>query len=65
LPQRKPLGLPNKDAESLLPLELAERLRKVDEQYRQAGAHYTLRSAAEMLPLVDQINSKLAQGILP
>jgi phosphonoacetaldehyde hydrolase len=59
------LGLPQSEAEALSPIELNERLKEIDKQYLQAGAHFTLRSAADMLRALDQINIKLEQGVGP
>jgi len=53
------LGLSQADAESLPEAELNKRLSALDEQYRAAGAHFVLRSATNLLPVLDEINSRL------
>lgn len=54
------LGLSQKEAESLSTQELDQRLATIEQQYLQAGAHYVLRSAADLIPIID----KMQQGNL-
>ena len=35
-------------------------LGTLEEQYRAAGAHFVLRSASDLLPVLDEINARLA-----
>ncbi len=59
------LGLSQSDAEALPPTELNARLQSLDAQYQAAGAHFVLRSAADLLPVLAEINAKVSQGSLP
>ena len=55
------LGLSQADAESLPETELKQRLNVIEEQFRAAGAHFVLRAATDLLPVLDQINEQLAK----
>lgn len=55
------LGLSQADAESLPETELKQRLSVIEEQFRAAGAHFVLRAATDLLPVLDQINEQLAK----
>ncbi len=54
------LGLSQSDAESLTDADLNRRLNQLDEEYRSAGAHFVLRSAVDLVPVLDEINRRLA-----
>ena len=53
------LGLSQEEAESLPEEELNHRLSLLEEQYHAAGAHFVLRSAANLLLVLDTINDRL------
>ena len=59
------LGLSQEEAESLPEEELNHRLSLLEEQYHAAGAHLVLRSAANLLLVLDTINDRLAKRIDP
>lgn len=59
------LGLSQEEAESLPEEELNNRLSLLEEQYHAAGAHFVLRSAANLLLVLDTINDRLAKRIDP
>lgn len=59
------LGLTQQQIAALPPEDLKARLARADERMRQAGAHYVVDSIAEVSPLLDEINSRLARGERP
>lgn len=59
------LGLSNEEAESLESSELESRLTAANEVFKNAGAHYVIDSVADLLPVLDDIESRLAQGEKP
>jgi phosphonoacetaldehyde hydrolase len=59
------LGLSQADAEALPASVLDQRIRSIEAEYLAAGAHFLLRSAAQLIPVIDQINARLAQGDRP
>ncbi len=59
------LGLDAAAAERLPPAELAQRLDAIAARLRAAGAHYVARSVADCLPILDEINARLARGERP
>ncbi len=54
------LGLSQVETESLSEAELNFRLSTLEEQYLTAGAHFVLRSATDLIPVLDEINARLA-----
>jgi phosphonoacetaldehyde hydrolase len=59
------LGLSQSEVESMPTAELAEKLSRLETEYKSAGAHFVLRSAADLLPVLDEINGRIAKGMLP
>jgi phosphonoacetaldehyde hydrolase len=59
------LGLTSPEVNALDPEDLNARLNRIDEQFKQAGAHYTLETLADILPVVNDINQKLKAGKNP
>lgn len=59
------LGLPRDQAEGMNAAELAMRLEVIAARFREAGAHYTARGIWEVLPLIQKIDARLAQGERP
>ena len=54
------LGLSQVEAESLPEASLNQRLSLLEEQFRAAGAHFVLRSAADLIPVLETLNTRLA-----
>ncbi len=54
------LGLSQSEAESLSEAELSSRLSRIDKQFLDSGAHFVLRSATDLLPVLDIVNANLA-----
>jgi phosphonoacetaldehyde hydrolase len=59
------LGLPRDQVEGMNAAELAMRLEVIATRFREAGAHYTARGIWEVLPLIKQIDARLARGEYP
>jgi len=59
------LGLSAAEAAALPPAELETRLLPIYEKLRQAGAHYVIDSAAYLLPVIDDIDRRLAASETP
>lgn len=59
------LGLNHHKATSINPAELATLLDVIAQRFRKVGAHYTARGVWEVLPLIDDIEQRLAQGERP
>ncbi len=59
------LGLPAAQVAELDPETLTQRLSGIEARFRQAGVHYVIESAADVLPVIEEINSCLAKGQLP
>jgi phosphonoacetaldehyde hydrolase len=53
------------EEKSLSEAEIARRLEKTREILRKAGAHYIIDSLADILPVIDDINARLARGERP
>lgn len=54
------LGLSQVEAEALSVAELERRLSLLEEQYRAAGAHFVLRSATDLIPVLETLKARLA-----
>jgi phosphonoacetaldehyde hydrolase len=59
------LGLSQADAESLPSDELERRLGQLDEEYRAAGAHFVLKQATDLIPVLEEVNRRMASGAQP
>ncbi len=59
------LGLSQKEAEALPTALLNEKLAHIEKRFRHAGAHYVARGIWECLPIIDEINRRLAAGEKP
>lgn len=59
------LGLREDAVEALPPEALAEQLAPIRAAFTAAGAHYVIDSLADVLPIVDTINARLAAGERP
>jgi phosphonoacetaldehyde hydrolase len=56
------VGLSFADWSALTPEAQAQRLTPAEQRLSAAGAHYTIGSVAELLPVLDAIEARLAQG---
>jgi phosphonoacetaldehyde hydrolase len=45
--------------------ERAARHKRAAEKLAAAGAHYVIKAVANMLPIIDDINARLARGERP
>ena len=59
------LGLTEQQISALEPEVLKVKLDRAYQRMHQAGAHYVVDSVAEVPPLLDDINARLAQGERP
>lgn len=59
------VGLPLAELQALPAAELAERKRIAAERLREAGAHFVIDSVADLLPVLDEVNRRLATGEKP
>jgi phosphonoacetaldehyde hydrolase len=59
------VGLPLNEWNALSAAEQQARREAAAAKLRAAGAHYVIDSVAELLPVLDDIAGKLAQGIRP
>jgi phosphonoacetaldehyde hydrolase len=59
------VGLSRAELEALAPAESRQRLEQAHESLKAAGAHYVVDSAAQMAPIIEEINQRLAAGERP
>ena len=59
------LGLTEQEIAALEPPVLRGKLDRAGERFRQAGAHYVVDAIAEVAPVLDEINARLAHGERP
>lgn len=59
------LGLSEAAADALDPEDLAGRLAAIDARYREAGVHYVADGIWGVLPIIDEISGRLAEGERP
>ncbi|MCC6616817.1 MAG: phosphonoacetaldehyde hydrolase [Anaerolineae bacterium] len=59
------LGMSAAQAAALSPAELEARLHPIHDRLHRAGAHYVIDSAADLLPVLDDIERRLATGEMP
>ncbi|MFN8499650.1 MAG: phosphonoacetaldehyde hydrolase [Anaerolineae bacterium] len=59
------LGLSRAEVETLAPDELRRRLAPIYGRLEAAGAHYVIDSIADLLPILDDIERRLASGERP
>ncbi|MFN8473549.1 MAG: phosphonoacetaldehyde hydrolase [Anaerolineae bacterium] len=59
------LGLSQAEVEALAPDELRRRLQPIYQRLDAAGAHYVIDSVADLLPVLDEIERRLADGERP
>jgi phosphonoacetaldehyde hydrolase len=58
-------GLSREDAEALAPADFHERRKAAVNKLARAGAHYVIDSVADLTPIVQTIEERLAQGERP
>jgi phosphonoacetaldehyde hydrolase len=59
------LGLTEQEIAALEPQVLRGKLDRARQRFRQAGAHYVVDAIAEVAPVLDEINARLAHGERP
>ena len=59
------IGLSKEELAALNPAELAERRASAFRQLERCGAHYVIDSAADLRPVIDRIDGRLARGERP
>lgn len=59
------LGLTREETQSLPSQELNRRLNGIETRFRETGVHYTARGIWECLPIIEDINRRLADGEKP
>ena len=59
------LGLSEQDLSALDPTTREQKRKRAYTRMAQAGAHYVVDSIADVLPLLDDINVRLANGERP
>ena len=58
-------GLSREDAAALAPAEFKERRAAAMKTLERAGAHYVIDSVADLMPIVQKIEERLARGDRP
>lgn len=58
-------GLSTDETAALAPADFAERRAKSAQELTEAGAHYVIDSVADLLPVLDAIEERLARGEQP
>ena len=59
------MGLTEADLNALDPAELDARVGEIRDRFEAAGAHYILDRTAEVIPVIEDINRRLAAGEQP
>ena len=59
------MGLTLDDVNALDPTERQHRIRDIENRFKAAGAHYTLETAADLIPVIQEISQRLARGDQP
>jgi phosphonoacetaldehyde hydrolase len=57
------LGLSQQDAESLTEEELNKRIGMIEQEFFASGAHFVIRSAADLIPVLEQLNDQLSNQL--
>ena len=58
-------GLSREDTAALAPADFNERRKAAVSKLERAGAHYVIDSVADLLPVLDAIDARLATGEQP
>jgi phosphonoacetaldehyde hydrolase len=59
------LGMTRQQVEQLEPPDLRRRLADIEQRFKTAGAHYVADGIWQCVPIVDEINQRLARGERP
>jgi phosphonoacetaldehyde hydrolase len=59
------VGLSEEEAEVMHPEQLGALVSKAEQKLLQAGAHYVADGVADILPIIEEINLRLAEGERP
>lgn len=59
------LGLTMDQIAALSYEELKQRIAQIETRFMQAGVHFVIESAAGVMPVIEQINARLARGQFP
>jgi phosphonoacetaldehyde hydrolase len=59
------LGLSKEDVQALSDDERTSRLESIGKRFRDAGAHYVIRTIADLPPILDAIEARLQSGEQP
>ncbi len=59
------LGLSRQETETMPADQLRERLQTIEKNYQACGAHYVAAGIWECLPIIEEINQRLANGDTP
>lgn len=59
------IGLTRNALDALDPVDRDRRIREVKARFKEAGAHYVLDCTADVIPVIEDINKRLASGEQP
>jgi phosphonoacetaldehyde hydrolase len=59
------MGLTEEEVSAMDPKDLRDKLDQIEKRFRDFGAHFVIESVGESPAIIEQINSRLAQGELP
>jgi len=59
------LLIPAEEVSAMDPKDLRDRLDRIEKRFRDFGAHFVIESIGESPAIIEQINSRLAQGERP
>lgn len=59
------VGLSEEEAEAMHPEQLDALVKKAEAKLLQAGAHYVAEGVADIVPIIEEINLRLAEGERP
>lgn len=59
------IGLSQEQLNALPDADRAERFRKAEEKFRALGAHYVIDSVPSLMPVIDEISSRIENGERP
>jgi phosphonoacetaldehyde hydrolase len=59
------VGLDREELEALSEAERSVLRRRADAELERAGAHYVIDSVADLMPVIDRIEGRLARGERP
>ena len=59
------LGLTMDRIAALAPDEVKQEIARIETRFLKEGAHFVIESAADVVPVIEEINARLAKGKLP